>query len=63
MGDGSEAARLHSAGILYASEASLSNVDNVNGRRQQREMDHPMKNEKGGNVGKSWAHATIFFSN
>ena len=29
------AARLHSAGILYALEASLSNMDNANGQRQQ----------------------------
>jgi len=34
--------RLHSVGIPYASEVSLSDVDNVNGRRRRLAMDHPM---------------------
>jgi len=36
------AERLHSVGIPYASEASLSDVDDVNGRQRRLVMDHPM---------------------
>ena len=41
------AARLHSVGIPYASEASLSDVDDVNGRRRRLAMDHPMMMKRG----------------
>ena len=39
-------ARLHSIGIPYASEVSLSDVDDVNGRRRLA-MDHPMMMKRG----------------
>jgi len=48
------AARLHSVGIPYASEVSLSDVDDVNGRRRRLAMDHPMMIKRGvmsGNYG------------
>ena len=41
------AARLHSVGIPYASEVSLSDVDDVNGRRRRLAMDHPMMMKRG----------------
>ena len=41
------AVRLHSVGIPYASEVSLLDVDNVNGRRRRLAMDHPMMMKRG----------------
>jgi len=42
------AARLHSDNIWYALEASLLDMDEVNGQRQsQRAMDHPMMMKRG----------------
>ena len=40
-------ARLRSAGIPYALEDSLSDVDGVNGQRLQQAMDHPMMMKRG----------------
>ena len=41
------AARLCSAGVPYASEPSLSDVDDANGQQQRRERDHPMMMKRG----------------
>ena len=41
------AARLNFVGIPHASEAFLSDVDDVNGRRRRLVMDHPMMMKRG----------------
>jgi len=55
------AARLRSAGISYASEASLSDVDKRERTTMTTSNGPPNDDEEGGNVGKLWAHATVFF--
>ena len=47
-GDAGAGGKATFGGIPYASEASLSNVDDANGRwrQRQREMDHPMMMKK-----------------
>ena len=58
------AVRLNSVGIQYASEASLSDVDDVNGRQRRRlAMDHPMMMKRWVMSANYGLVATVFFCN